>query len=120
LARVRDEGENAMAIVGAVKQAEAMRARIIEEDGPGGMAKPACGLVIVIGNGGGRDVVIEPASAPRIEEDGAFLRRPDKDDDLLAGDLDDDEALAALPPPVRAPVKPAVRRKSPGAAKTRQ
>ena len=118
LARVRDQGENAMAIVNAVRQAETMRARIIEEDGPGGMAKPTCGLVIVIGNGGGRDVVIEPASAPHIE-DGAFLRKPDPDDDLLAGDLDD-EALDGPPPPVRATVKPAVRRKSPSVAKSRQ
>jgi len=118
LARVRDEGENAMAVVNAVRQAETLRARIIEEDGPGGMAKPTCGLVIVIGNGGGRDVVIEPASAPHIE-DGAFLRKPDPDDDLLAGDLDD-EALDGPPPPVRATVKPAVRRKSPSVAKSRQ
>jgi hypothetical protein len=108
LARVRDEAENSMAVVNAVRQAETMRARIIEEDGPTGMARPTAGLIIVIGgNAGGRDVVIEPAAAPRIE-DGAFLRRPDKDDDLLAGDLDD-EALDVLPPPVRA-VKPARRK----------
>jgi hypothetical protein len=85
------------------------------------MPRATAGLVIVIGGStGGRDVRIEPAGAPRIEEDGAFLRRPDKDDDLLAGDLDGDEALDALPPPVRAPVKPAVRRKSPSTAKARQ
>jgi hypothetical protein len=95
-----------------------MRARIVEEDEPGGMAKPACGLVIVIGNGGGRDVVVEPASAPRIE-DGAFLRRPDKDDDLIAGDLDDDDVLDEPAMPTRVVTKPA-RRKSPGIAKARQ
>jgi hypothetical protein len=105
LARVRDQGENAMAIVNAVRQAETMRARIIEEDGPTGMPRTAAGLVIIIGDAK-RDVVIEPASAPRIE-DGAFLRKPDKDDDLLAGDLDD-EALDVLPP-VRE-VKPARRK----------
>src|SRR3974390_1844108 len=31
LARIRDEGENAMAVVNAVRQAETMRARIAEE-----------------------------------------------------------------------------------------
>jgi hypothetical protein len=112
LARIRDEAENSMSVVAAVRQAETMRARIIEEDGPTGMARPTAGLVIVIGGSvGGRDVVIEPASAPRIEEDGAFLRRPDPDD-LLVEHLADD----ALPPPV----KPSVRRKSPSTAKARQ
>ena len=109
LARVRDEAENSMAVVTAIRQAESMRARIIEEDGPTGLARPAAGLVIVIGgNGGGRDVLIEPASAPRIE-DGAFLRKPDPDDDLLAGELDD-EPLDVPPMPMRVVTKPRRRK----------
>jgi hypothetical protein len=121
LARIRDEAENSMAVVNAVRQAETMRARIIEEDGPTGTARPACGLVIVIGgSAGGRDVRIEPtqrlAGAPRIE-DLAFERGPPDDD--LVDNVADDEELDALPLPVRA-VKPAPRRKSPGAAKARQ
>jgi hypothetical protein len=118
LARVRDEGENAMAIVNAVRQAESMRARFIDEDGPGGISKPACGLVIVIGNQSGGGTVIEQklAGAPRVIEAGAHERGSDDPDDFL-GDNFGDQALDALPPPVRPPVKPARRRKSPGAAR---
>jgi predicted transcriptional regulator len=121
LARVRDEGENAMAIVNAVRQAETMRQRIVEEDGPTGMARPSAGLVIVIGRDAGRDVRVEPrlAGAPRVLEAAAFERGPDPDDDFLV-DNSGDEVVDVLPPPVRAPVKPVVRRKSPSAAKARQ
>jgi hypothetical protein len=106
LARVRDEAENSMAVVNAVRQAETMRARIIEEDGPTGTARPACGLVIVIGNGGGRDVRVEPtrlAGAPRIEDLAAFERGP-PDDDFVVDNVADDEALDAVPEPARARV----------------
>jgi len=105
LARVRDEAENSMAVVNAVRQAETMRARIAEEDGPTGMARPTAGLVIVIGNQSSGGTVIEhrPAGPPLIIEAGAHERGP-PDDDLV--DNDGDEALVELPPPVRA-VKPA-------------
>ena len=121
LARVRDEGENAMAVVNAVRQAETMRARILEEDGPTGTARPSCGLVIVIGDAR-RDVRIvgtqRLAGAPRILEAAAFERgQDDPDEDVV--DNFGDEALDVLPPPVR-PAKPAPRRKSPSTAKARQ
>jgi hypothetical protein len=117
LARVRDEGENAMAIVNAVKQAEAMRARIIEEDGPTGMARPAAGLIIVIGQSSGGTVIEPRLAGARSVERIAYERGP-PDDNLV--DNPDDEALDALPPPGRATVKPAARRKSPSTAKARQ
>jgi hypothetical protein len=112
LARVRDEGENAMAIVNAVRQAEAMRARLVEEDGPTGLAKPACGLVIVIGNQSNGSTVIEPRLAgARSVERIAYERGPDRDDDLLVDNLADDEAIDALPEPACMVAKPTRRKK---------
>jgi hypothetical protein len=100
LARIRDEGENAMAVVNAVRQAETMRARIIEEDGPAGAAKRTAGLVIVIGTPGERSVRVEPQLAgARSVESIAYERGPDRDDDALA---DDDEVLGE---PVPAPAR---------------
>jgi hypothetical protein len=124
LARVRDTSENGMAVVGAIAKAEQIRARIAEEDGPTGMPRATAGLVIVIGDAR-RDVRIEPtqrlAGAPRVIEAGAIERGPDDpDDNNFVDNFADDEVLDALPPPVRATVKPAPRRKAPGAAKARQ
>jgi hypothetical protein len=109
LRKIRDEGENAMASVTAIRTAETMRQRMLEEDNAGASSRPLVpGLVIQIV---GADRIEPPrvASAPRIE-DGAFLRKPDPDDDLLAGDLDDHEALDALPEPARVAVRPARRK----------
>jgi hypothetical protein len=118
LRKVRDTSGNGMAVCQAVAKAEQIRAKFHEEDNaPGGASRQMLpGLIIQIGS----NVRIEPqrlAAAPRIE-DLAFERGP-PDDDFVVDNLDD-EALVGLPPPVRAPVKPAVRRKSPSAAKARQ
>ena len=111
LARVRDEGENAMAIVNAVRQAETMRQRIVEEDGPTGLAKPACGLVIVISNQSSDRTVVEPRLAgARTVEALAYERGPDPDDNNLVDNFANDEGLDVPPPPVRATVKPARRK----------
>ena len=91
LAKVRDTSANGMAVIGSIKAAEQIRSQILSEDGAGGSTRPMPGLVIQI-VGSAR---IEPqrlASALRIE-DLAFERKPDKHDNLLAGDIIDDELL---------------------------
>ena len=90
LAKVRDTSENGMAVIGSIKAAEQIRSQILSEDGAGGSTRPMPGLVIQI-VGSARIEPQQPqrlASAPRIE-DLAFEPKPDKDDDLLAGDIDD-------------------------------
>jgi hypothetical protein len=87
LAKVRDTSENGM----AVKAAEQIRSQILSEDGARGSTRPMPGLVIQI-VGSARIEPQQPqrlASVPRIE-DLAFERKPDKDDDLLAGNIDDE------------------------------
>jgi hypothetical protein len=84
LAKLRDEGSNQVAVVNGIRILEAMRKIAIEEFA--GPARREPGLVILIaGDAGGRDARIEPASAPRVIDGGACVRRPDPDDDLLAG-----------------------------------
>jgi hypothetical protein len=76
-----------MAVIGSIKAAEQIRSQILSEDGAGGSPRPMPGLVIQI-VGSARIEPQQPerlASAPRIE-DLAFGRKPDKDDNLLAGD----------------------------------
>jgi hypothetical protein len=110
LAKLRDEGTNRVAVVNGIRTLEAMRRDAIEETT--GPVRREAGLVIVIGgNAGERDVRIEPprlASAPRVIEAGAHDRRDILDED--AGELVDDEEFDALPPPVRATVRPARRK----------
>ena len=115
LAKLRDEGTNQVAVVNGIRTLEAMRRdAIVESTGP---ARREAGLVIVIG----RDAIEPPPrlAGARTVESIAYERGPDPDDDALADDIADDEALAALPEPARVVAKPA-RRKSPGAAKARQ
>ena len=115
LAKLRDEGTNQVAVVNGIRTLEAMRRdAIVESTGP---ARREAGLVIVIG----RDAIEPPPrlAGARTVESIAYERGPDPDDDALADDIADDEALAALPEPARMVAKPA-RRKSPGAAKARQ
>ena len=94
LARVRDEAENSMAVVNAVRQAETMRARLIEEDGAGTSTRAMPGLVIVLQSpNGDRGVTVEPPQrlvGARMVESIAYERGPDKDDL-------EDEALAVRP-----------------------
>jgi hypothetical protein len=92
LARVRDEAENSMAVVNAVRQAETMRARLIEEDGEGTSTRPMPGLVIVL-QSSERGVTVEHPqrlAGVRTVESIAYERGPDKDDL-------EDEALAVRP-----------------------
>ena len=58
------------------------------------------------------------AGPPLVIEAGANEYGPDRDADPFADDLGD-ETLDAPPTPARVTVKPAARRKSPGAAKAR-
>ena len=94
LARVLDEAENSMAVVNAVRQAENMRARLIEEDGAGTSTRAMPGLVIVLQSpNGDRGVTVEPPQrlvGARMVESIAYERGPDKDDL-------EDEALAVRP-----------------------
>jgi hypothetical protein len=114
LRKVRDTSENGMAVCQAVAKAEQIRAKFHEEDNaPGSGARQLLpGLIIQIGS----NVRIEPQSPQRLAgartvlEAGAYERGPDPDEDLV-DNFADDEALDAPPPPVRATVKPAVRRK---------
>jgi hypothetical protein len=77
--------------VNAVRQAETMRARLIEEDGAGTSTRPMPGLVIVLQSpNGDRGVTVEPPQrlvGARTVESIAYERGPDKDDL-------EDEALA--------------------------
>ena len=83
-----------MAVVNAVRQAETMRARLIEEDGAGTSTRPMPGLVIVLQSANGeRGVTVEPPqrlAGARMVESVAYERGPYKDDL-------ENEALAVRP-----------------------
>jgi hypothetical protein len=80
LARVRDSSDNGMAVVGAVRQAEAMRETAIAES-RGIIRREAPGLVIIIEGGGGRgDQVIGG------EDDGMLIEGSVIDDAAPAPD----------------------------------
>jgi len=122
LAAVIKEGSNQMAVVQATKAAMswAREADEATRRASNRSVNYSPGLCIVIGSPAAM-VEQRPAGPPLIIEAGAHERCPDgPDDDFPVDNPNDDEALDVLPPPVRAPVKPAVRRKSPGAAKARQ
>jgi len=73
-----------MAVVNAVRQAETMRARLIEEDGAGTSTRAMPGLVIVLQSPNGeRGLTVEPPQrlvGARTVESIAYERGPDKDD----------------------------------------
>jgi hypothetical protein len=109
LAKLRDEGTNQVAVVNGIRTLETMLNAAT--DRAAGPVRKEPGLIIVIGDRGGeRSVSIEPRLAgARSVERIAYERVPDPDEDPV-DTPDADEALDAMPPPVRAPVKPARRK----------
>jgi hypothetical protein len=108
LAKVIKEGSNQMAVVQATKTAMSWARESDEATrrAANRSVNYSPGLCIVIGS---TAPMIEqrPAGPPLIIEAGAHERGPP--DDNLVDDVADDEAIDALPPPVRA-VKPARRK----------
>jgi hypothetical protein len=118
LAAVIKEGSNQMAVVQATKAAMSW-ARESDEATRRAANRSlnySPGLCIVIGSPS--PMIEQRLAGARTVEALAYERGPPDED--LVDNVDEDDALDVLPPPVRAPAKPAVRRKSPSASKARQ